>query len=146
MFLYYWISYSCMKPAIPIRNYQGNHFKSWGETQIAALLDRNGIEYFYEHPLAVIDDGRPRIWYPDFQLVQYGLLIEYFGRNDDPDYAEGMRKKQAVYQANGLDALLLTRESLRGDWPACILGQIEDILEKRLERFRASCGSIPVPK
>ena len=125
-----------MKPAIPIRNYQGNHFKSWGETQIAALLDRNEIEYFYEHPLAIIDEGRPRIWYPDFQLVQYGLLIEYFGRNDDPDYAEGMRKKQAVYQANGLDALLLTRESLRGDWPKKILDSIELLLMERVLSFR----------
>jgi len=110
------------------------------------LLNRNGIPYFYEHPLAVVDDGKTRLWYVDFQLPSYGIIIEYFGRNNDSDYAEGMRKKQAVYQANGLDALLLTRDSLRGEWPARILGQIEDVLETRLNRFRNSCGSVSIYK
>ena len=131
-----------MKSPGYVRDYKKNQFKSWGETQIARLLDRNGIPYFYEHPLAVVDDGKVRLWYCDFQLPSYGIIIEYFGRNNDSDYQAGLRKKQVVYQANGLDALLLTRESLRGDWPDRILGQIKDILEARLNRFRNCCNSV----
>ena len=106
--------------------------KSWGEQQIARLLERNNIDYFYEHPLAVIDGGKTRIWYPDFQLPHYGLLIEYFGMSDDPVYAAGMKKKQTVYEANDLTALLLTPDVFRRDWPNEILSSIQEILTDRL--------------
>jgi len=43
-------------------------FKSRGEVQIARFLDRNKLTYRYEHPLAVLDKGKTRIWYPDFLL------------------------------------------------------------------------------
>ena len=131
-----------MKRVRYTRDYEKNQFKSWGETQIARLLERNKLPYFYEHPLAVVDDGKTRLWYVDFQLPSYGVIIEYFGRNNDPDYQAGLRKKEAVYKANGLDALPLTRDSLRGEWPTRILGQIEDILAERLDRFRAHRGSV----
>lgn len=135
-----------MKSRRRVGNYENNQFKSWGETQIARLCDRAQIPYFYEHPLAVVDDGKVRVWYPDFQLPSYGVIIEYFGRRDDPDYANGMRKKQAVYRANNLDVLLLTRDSLRGDWPGHILGQVEDILTERLDRFRMSSGFVSMSR
>ena len=125
-----------MNSATYHQNSKDTKFKSWGETQIARLLERNRIRYFYEHPLAVIDGGKTRIWYPDFQLPDYGILIEYFGRENDPDYESGMRKKKAVYQANSLAALLLTPVAFKGNWPAKILGQIEDLLAKRLDSFR----------
>lgn len=111
-------------------------FRSWGEAQIARLLNRYSIPYLYEHPVAVLDQGRARLWYPDFQLRDCGLLIEYCGRPDDPAYAAGMAKKQRVYHANGLTALMLTREDLRGDWPNRVLGRVEGILAERLESFR----------
>jgi len=111
-------------------------FKSWGEEQIARLLDRNSIPYLYEHPLAVVDQGKVKIWYPDFQLPGYGVLIEYFGRTNDADYGEGMQKKQAIYEGNGPTALLVTRQDLRGDWPDVILHRIDAVLEGRLVEFR----------
>lgn len=74
-----------------------HQFSSRGETQISRLLDRVGIAYRYEHPLAVIDNNKSksklRIWYPDFQLPQYGIIIEYFGLTGKPDYLTGMEKK-----------------------------------------------------
>jgi hypothetical protein len=39
-------------------------FRSWGETQIARCLNRYGIRYLYEHPLAVVDEGKTKIWHP----------------------------------------------------------------------------------
>lgn len=116
--------------------------RSWGETQIARLLDRNGLPYLYEHPLAVIDDGKTRVWYPDFQLRGFGLLIEYCGRPDDPDYAAGMARKKAVYRANGLTAMMITPDQFEGDWPSRLLGSIEAVLADRLERFRESRSGI----
>ena len=50
-------------------------YKSWGEEQIARLLDRNRITYQYEYPVAVVDRGKTRIYYPDFRLPEYGLIL-----------------------------------------------------------------------
>ena len=54
----------------------GHGFKSRGEVQIARFLDRNSILYNYEQPLAVVDQGKTRVWYPDFQLPEYSMIIE----------------------------------------------------------------------
>ncbi|MBP7936868.1 MAG: hypothetical protein KA354_19680 [Phycisphaerae bacterium] len=117
-------------------------FRSWGEAQIARCLDRYRIPYLYEHPLAVVDRGKTRVWYPDFQLCRYGMLIEYCGRVGDPDYAAGMARKQTVYDENGLTALMLTQEDLRGNWPGRILGRIDEVLEDRLTAFRAAASDL----
>jgi hypothetical protein len=110
-------------------------YKSWGEEQIARLLDRNRISYQYEYPVAVVDRGKARVYYPDFRLPEYGLVIEYFGVNGDSGYEERKRHKIEVYKKAGFEGLFLTRDSLRGDWPTRIMGQIEDILKNRLDRF-----------
>ena len=113
-------------------------FRSDGEAQIGRCLDRYGIPYRHEHPLAVLDDGKLRVWYPDFQLDHYGMLIEYGGRLDDPHYRNGWEHKQRAYEANGIDALMLTPRDLTGDWPSRLLERIEGTLEDRVRRF-ASC-------
>ena len=110
-------------------------YKSWGEQQIARLLDRNEIAHRYEHPLAVVDRGKTKIWYPDFKLHEYGMIIEYFGVNGKRDYDEQARHKMRIYEENGIDGLFLTEASLKGDWPGRILGGIEGILKDRLNRF-----------
>ena len=111
-------------------------YRSQGEAQIARLLDRYRIDYLYEHPLAVVDGGKVRVWYPDFQLRGYGMVIEYCGRPDDPRYREGMMRKEQVYHDNGVSALMLRPETFRGNWPERVLGQIEGVLVDRLARFR----------
>lgn len=114
-------------------------FKSRGEALIAGLFEAGGIDYFYEHPLAVVAGDKTRIWYPDFQLPRYGLFVEYFGRPRDPAYAVGMAKKRRVYQQNDLTALLLTPTVFQpADWRRRILDRIEGLLVGRLEAFRAA--------
>lgn len=110
-------------------------YKSKAEIQIARLLDREGIAYQYEYPLAVIDRGQVRIWYPDFRLSEYGMIIEYFGMNGDAGYRKRSEHKMEVYQKNGIEGVFLTEESFRGDWPTRIVAQIENVLEMRLGRF-----------
>lgn len=117
------------------KNHINPPYKSWGEEQIARLLDRNRISYQYEYPMAVVDAGKTRLYYPDFRLPEYGMIIEYFGVNGDSDYDERRRHKMEAYKKAGIDGLFLARDSLRGDWPARIMGQIEDILKDRLDRF-----------
>jgi hypothetical protein len=115
----------------------GGHapYKSWGEEQIARLLDREGIAYQYEYPLAVVDRGKVRIHYPDFRLPEHGIIIEYFGVNGEKQYDEKTRHKIELYRQDGIEGIFLTRDSLRGDWPGHIISQIEGILKGRLERF-----------
>lgn len=115
-------------------------YKSWGEEQIARLLDRNNISYQYEYPLAVVDHGMVRLYYPDFRLPEYGLIIEYFGVNSEPQYDEQVRHKIEVYKHAGIEGLFLSRDSLRGNWPTRIMGQIDGILRKRLQRFCSGRG------
>ncbi len=113
-------------------------YKSKAEIQIARLLDRERIAFQYEYPLAVIDRGQTRIWYPDFRLCNYGMIMEYFGMNSDPAYRKRAKHKIQVYRENGIEGVFLTEESFRGDWPARIIGQIEGILQGRLDRFYGS--------
>jgi len=91
--------------------------------------------YQYEYPLAVLDRGKVRTWYPDFRLPEQGLIIEYFGMNGNPDYDRQKQHKLDVYRQAGIDGLFLTRDSLRGDWPTKLIGQIEGTLKGRLNRF-----------
>ena len=114
---------------------KGNCFKSRGEEQIARLFDRSKIAYRYEHPMAVVDRGKTRVWYPDFYLPEYGMIVEYFGVNGNRAYDDQARHKMEVYNANGLDGLFLTEASFKGDWPTRIIGQIECVLRDRLDRF-----------
>lgn len=111
------------------------YFKSKGEMQIARLLDRNNIAYQYERPVAVVDRGKVRIWYPDFDLPEYGMIIEYFGVNGKQDYDEQAKYKIKVYKQNGIEGLFLTEACFKGDWPGQIVGQIEDVLKSRIDRF-----------
>jgi len=113
-------------------------YKSKAEIQIARLLDRERIAFQYEHPLAVIDRGHTKVWYPDFSLCDYGMILEYFGMNGDPAYRKRTEHKMQVYRENGIEGVFLTEESFRGDWPNRVLGQIEGILQGRLERFYGS--------
>lgn len=117
----------------------GPAYKSWGEEQIARLLDKNQIAYQYEYPLAVIDRGKTRLNYPDFRLKDFGIIIEYFGVNGNSNYDEQAQHKIEVYKQAGIEGLFLTRDSLRGNWPEKILGQIEGVLRGRMDRFYDRC-------
>jgi hypothetical protein len=85
--------------------------------------------------VAVVDYGKTKIWYPDFSLPHYGMIIEYFGINGDSGYAKRTKHKIEVYGKNGIDGLFLKEDSFKGDWPAKILKGIENIQKNRLDRF-----------
>ena len=115
----------------PLQSYQ-----SQGERQIASFLDCHKIPFLYEHPLAIVDRGKTRLWYPDFQLPTLGVFIEYGGRLSDAEYAQGWRRKKQVYLENRLSPVMLTASDLKGNWPMDLARMIESVLEERLADLR----------
>ena len=108
---------------------------SRGEKQIARMLTRYGVRYVYEHPVAVLDRGRVRVWYPDLWLPDYGIVIEYAGSRADKDYVEGIEHKKAVYEVAGFPAIFLDAGSLSGGWPRKVIERIGDIVKERARKF-----------
>lgn len=106
-------------------------FKSAGERRIAEFLEASGIRYAYEQPLLVLDQGKPRIWYPDFALLQLAIYIEYYGITGDPDYDRCTRHKREVYKAMELDVIPVYPATFRTDWQGYILDHAERIHTRR---------------
>ena len=110
-------------------------YKSRGEAQVGRLLDRYGLPFFYEQPTLIYDRGQHHVWHPDFTLPDYsGMIIEYAGMMDVPDYAAGIRHKQKVYQANGIPALFVYPQDLKGpNWPGRLYASIQKAGAQALE-------------
>jgi hypothetical protein len=101
-------------------------YRSRGEAQVGRLLDRYGLPFLYEPATRIYDRRRYRWWHPDFCLPQYGgLILEYAGMMDVPDYAAGIRHKRRAYARNGLRALFIYPRDLRGpSWPERLIERI----------------------
>jgi len=110
-------------------------YKSRVERQIGNLLADRQIPFIYEKPTAVMDDGKLKIWYPDFSL-QAGLLVEYFGINGEQDYIQRTRHKLRVYQANQLDTIPLYPSDIIPNWQGRLIDRISSALESRLRALR----------
>jgi hypothetical protein len=124
-------SYNHQNEQAPPQSYQ-----SQGEKQLASFLDWHKIPFLYEHPLAIIDRGKTRLWYPDFHLPTMGVLIEYGGRLSDADYAQAWQRKKQVYLENRLSPVMLTASDMSGNWPRDLARRIESVLAERLADLR----------
>jgi len=111
-------------------------YKSRGERYIADFLEDRDIDFQYEYPLAIKDREQVRIWYPDFTLPEYNMIIEYFGMNRDPAYSQQMAHKMFAYKEADIDGIYLLESSLAGNWQEQILDKIERNLEGKVEKFR----------
>lgn len=45
-----------------------NNYRSQGERRIGAYLTYHGLDFTYERPVAVVDGGKTKIWYPYVKL------------------------------------------------------------------------------
>ena len=118
-------------------------YRSRGEAQIGRVLDRYGVPFFYEQPLVVYDRGRYRTWHPDFTLPRHGgLIVEYAGMMDIPDYAQGIEHKKGAYATNDVAAIFVYPEDLaRRAWPDRLLERIE----RAYRGITASMDDLPKP-
>jgi hypothetical protein len=94
-------------------------FKSQGERRIAYFLDDNSIKYLYEPGVLVNSVGeRPRIWYPDFHLPEFGT---YYGMVGEKNYDRGIKAKQSVYSKIGMEVISVYPWMFAENWQKNIL-------------------------
>lgn len=101
-------------------------YRSRGEARVGRVLDQYGVSFEHEREHIVVADGRLRAWHPDFTLPKHGgLIVEFAGMPDRPDYRAGMEYKKRVYRENDIPAVFVLPEDLwRHDWPDWLLRQI----------------------
>lgn len=111
-------------------------YKSEGERKIAQFLTKTGINFIYEKETIIRDKDKIKIWYPDFTLPQYHIIIEYYGINGKPEYTERTQHKQQAYEENQLDVIPLYPENLQNNYQDRIIRNINDILYRRIYHFQ----------
>ncbi|MFQ5474672.1 MAG: hypothetical protein ACE5DM_02445 [Candidatus Nanoarchaeia archaeon] len=110
------------------------------ERKIGDFLDSVGIKYVYENPQLIEQDyhGKKflRIFYPDFFLTEYGILLEFWGMHKNKEYAKGMEKKKQDYYYNWL--FVVNVYNLEGNWQQYILDKIKTVSEHRMKVHKIS--------
>jgi hypothetical protein len=115
-----------------------NDFKSAGERRIAELLNKYGIDFKYEPPVAVQDhQNKLRIWYPDFFLPEYGIYLEFNGLEGNPNYDNGIMLKDSAYKKNGIDIIGITPSIQNGKLENYLLNSIYGIQKTRYSRIKS---------
>jgi len=105
-------------------------YKSAGERRIAEFLTRRNIAFTYEKPLAVVNEGQVRIFYPDYTLHDLGTIIEYFGINGNPDdYIARTNRKIDAYQKNHVPFIPVYPQDFTGNWQENILKSLQSRIE-----------------
>ena len=105
-------------------------------------MKHRGIDFTYEKPVAVVANGRTKIWYPDFHLNTYHILIEYLGMNVNPENARINDYKRRVYRENRFDLIEIYPSDFERDWQHMIDRGIYDTLDRRIRDY-VSKGPYP---
>ena len=108
-----------------IDNTKRPKFKSKGERRIAYFLDINSIKYQYE-PGILVNSGeeKPRIWYPDFYLPEFGSYIEYYGLVGQENYEKGIKTKERTYSEMGVDIISIYPWMFAENWQDYIMKEL----------------------
>ena len=101
-------------------------YDSADEAEIGRMLDQYGIPFFYREPMLICENGRRKIWRPDFTLPTYNnMVIEY---NPNDGHTAGAKSKSNVYRQNSITALFLDQSYLaRPDWQQRLYEQLDKI-------------------
>ncbi len=129
-------------------------YRSGSERILADILETNGIKFGYEDKLRVPKEyagsSSDRIWNPDFTLHETGVIIEYAGMTDDPEYMEGIERKKEIYSAMGLNVVWLYPNDIweangdkqygkvRDDVEENVLSKIEEVIREKESREKNS--------
>ena len=110
-------------------------FKSDGERRIAYFLEDNSIRYQYESGVLINSDNKPRIWYPDFHLPEFGTYLEYYGLAGKQDYDKGIKTKETVYSKMGLDVIPVYPWMFAEDWQGYIMKELKNVTVQRYRKL-----------
>jgi hypothetical protein len=118
---------------------KAEEYKSKGEEIIAEILKKYNIDFVYEYPLLIKEqkenDGEKlRIWYPDFWLPKYSIIIEYFGLNT-PDYNKGKKAKWDAYKKLDIDCIPVYPKTIQGDLKSYLLINIKKLINEKVRHF-----------
>jgi len=115
-----------------------SYLQSDGERRIAKFLDDNQFKYRYEAGVLIYDTkNQPRLWYPDFQLTEYGTYVEYYGLAGNPDYRKSIRVKESVYAKNHIDVISIYPWMFREDWQGHIMSELERKIKRRYNLLKS---------
>ena len=110
-------------------------FKSEGERRIAYFLKDNSIRYQYESGVLINSDNKPRIWYPDFHLPEFGTYVEYYGLAGKQDYDKGIKTKEATYSKMGLNMVPVYPWMFAEDWKGYIMKELKNVTVQRYRKL-----------
>ncbi|MDP2628773.1 MAG: hypothetical protein Q8P15_02665 [Nanoarchaeota archaeon] len=115
-------------------------YKSQGEEVIAEILTKYHIDFVYEYPLLIKeqkenDTEKLRIWYPDFWLPKYSIIIEYFGMDDNPSYHKGKQAKWDAYKKLDMDCIPVYPKTIQGDLKSYLLINIKKLINEKVRHF-----------
>ena len=109
-----------------------SQLKSEGERRIAYFLDANSIKYIYEPGVLVGSASKkPRIWYPDFYLPEFGAYIEYYGLVGNKNYVKGIKAKESMYSKIGMDVVPVYPWMFRENWKGYIMKELKLTTSRR---------------
>ncbi len=115
-----------------------------GEQKIAEILAKYNIGFVYEHPLLIKETfngkERMRIWYPDFWLPKYSIIIEYFGLDSNPEYHKGKTKKTEAYKKLDIDCIPVYPKTLDKDLKSYLLMNIKRLINDKVRHFEGRNG------
>jgi hypothetical protein len=103
------------------------------EKEVAGLLKNLGIRWSYEHPVFVWDENkRPRVWTPDFYLLQLGVYVEVCGsKNFDYEY------RRKIYDNNGFRVVFLHLYKESYKWTYHLLRYLQLFTNNRYNKLSA---------
>ncbi len=113
-------------------------FKSEGERRIASFLTDSSIKYQYEPGVLVNSyEYKPRIWYPDFYLPEFGTYIEYYGLAGRQNYDRGIKRKETTYSKMGLDVIPVYPWTFTENWQGYLMNELEQTAIRRYKTLMA---------
>jgi len=101
--------------------------------KVADVLKKLKIKWSFEQPVFIWDENkRPRVWTPDFYLIDFGIYLEVCG-SEKFDY--GYRKN--IFNRNGYQVIFLHLFKKSNLWMKHLLNYLNLFILKRLEKMNS---------
>jgi hypothetical protein len=116
-------------------------YKSKGEKEIADVLTKYKIDFVYEYPILIKqqkdgDTEKLRIWYPDFWLPKYSIIIEFWGMENNDNYDKGKKEKLDAYRKLDIDCISVKPSTIKGDLKSYLLIRISTLINDKVRHFK----------